>query len=131
MAASFVPIPPGCDFPLNNLPYGAYRRRVGSTPPSGSAVVSPRLCVALGEHVVDLAQLQAAGCFSGPILSQHPRVFSQVGGWGWAHVWRHSRGGVSRGGVAWRADNTDQSQPSSFPVKHPHHTPTRAAGDVE
>lgn len=71
MMASFVPIPAGSDFPLNNLPYGAFRPR------AGAAGIKPRLCVALGEHVVDLAQLQTAGCFSGPVLSQ-TQVFCQV-----------------------------------------------------
>lgn len=65
---SFIDIPAGSDFPLNNLPYGAYTR-------PGSS--KPHLCVALGDHVVDLGQLQQAGCFSGPILSQQ-NVFSQV-----------------------------------------------------
>eukprot|EP00775_Hariotina_reticulata_P010267 gene10267-10426_t len=65
---SFVHVPAGSDFPLNNLPYGAYRLR--------SQHSQPRLCVALGEHVVDLGRLQQAGCFTGPILSQQP-VFQQ------------------------------------------------------
>lgn len=72
---SFVKVPVGSDFPLNNLPYGAY------TLPGGSSR-KPSLCVALGEQVVDLAQLEQAGCFTGPILSQH-KVFSEVRGGHW------------------------------------------------
>lgn len=68
-------VPVGSDFPLNNLPYGAYTR------PGGSSR-KPSLCVALGEQVVDLAQLEQAGCFTGPILSQH-KVFSEVSGGHW------------------------------------------------
>jgi hypothetical protein len=60
---SFVPVPNGSDFPLNNLPFGACK----FTPDASNKT---RLCVAIGEHVVDLGQLQAAGCFTGPILSQ-------------------------------------------------------------
>lgn len=66
---SFVPIPVGSDFPLHNLPYGCCRRRSDSG--------RRRLCVALGEHVVDLGALQAAGLFSGPVLSGS-NCFSQV-----------------------------------------------------
>jgi hypothetical protein len=60
---SFVPVPNGSDFPLNNLPFGACKFL-------SDASNKTRLCVAIGEHVVDLGQLQAAGCFTGPILSQ-------------------------------------------------------------
>lgn len=65
---SFIEVPAGSDFPLHNLPFGAYTR------PGNS---KPNLCVALGDNVVDLGQLQQAGCFSGPILSQQG-VFTQV-----------------------------------------------------
>jgi fumarylacetoacetase len=65
---SFIDIPEGSDFPLNNLPYGAFTRAGDSR---------PCLCVALGDQVVDLGQLQAAGCFTGPILGQQ-NVFTQV-----------------------------------------------------
>eukprot|EP00878_Enallax_costatus_P010337 GHUV01010790.1.p1 GENE.GHUV01010790.1~~GHUV01010790.1.p1 ORF type:complete len:304 (+),score=67.69 GHUV01010790.1:121-1032(+) len=59
---SFVPVPANSDFPLNNLPYGACKLR--------SDPARTRLCVAIGDHVVDLWKLQEAGCFSGPILSK-------------------------------------------------------------
>jgi fumarylacetoacetase len=49
---SFVPVPPGSDFPLQNLPYGVFRPVAGG---------SGRCGVAIGEHVVDLAVLEAAG----------------------------------------------------------------------
>lgn len=60
---SFVAVPNGSDFPLNNLPFGACTFK-------SDVDQKTRLCVAIGEHVVDLGQLQAAGCFTGPILSQ-------------------------------------------------------------
>jgi hypothetical protein len=61
--SSFVPVPDGSDFPLNNLPFAACKFK-------SDVDQKTRLCVAIGEHVVDLGQLQAAGCFTGPILSQ-------------------------------------------------------------
>ena len=42
---------PGCDFPLNNLPYGVFSR-------AGEA---PRCGVAIGDYVLDLAGLEADG----------------------------------------------------------------------
>lgn len=69
--SSFVPVPQQSDFPVNNLPYGACNL------PSNSSSKA-RLCVAIGDHVVDLGQLQQAGCFTGPILSRHSSCFLQV-----------------------------------------------------
>ncbi|XP_037908961.1 fumarylacetoacetase [Hermetia illucens] len=43
---SFVPVPKGSDFPLENLPYGVFSTRDNS---------QKRVCVAIGEHVLDLA----------------------------------------------------------------------------
>jgi len=48
---------PGCDFPVQNLPYGVFRRR-GSTE-------SFRGGVAIGDQVLDLAALSAAGVLQG------------------------------------------------------------------
>jgi len=42
---------PDCDFPIQNLPYGAFARQ-GETPRCG---------VAIGDFVIDLARLEAAG----------------------------------------------------------------------
>lgn len=49
---SFVPVDADSHFPLQNLPYGVF------SPADGGP---PRCGVRLGEHVVDLAGLQAAG----------------------------------------------------------------------
>jgi fumarylacetoacetase len=49
---SFVPVPDGSDFPLQNLPYGVFR------PPGGGI---PRVGVRIGDHVVDLSVLEEAG----------------------------------------------------------------------
>ncbi|MEX2181508.1 MAG: fumarylacetoacetase [Gemmatimonadaceae bacterium] len=47
----------GCDFTLQNLPLGAFR-------PAGSAA-APRLGVAIGDRVLDLAHARAAGWLDG------------------------------------------------------------------
>ena len=47
MTRCWVPVPEGCDFPVQNLPYGVFSR-------GGD---DPRVGVAIGERVVDLARL--------------------------------------------------------------------------
>jgi fumarylacetoacetase len=49
---SFVPVDPESHFPIRNLPYGVGRPRAGG---------EPRLLVAIGEHVLDLAEIERAG----------------------------------------------------------------------
>ena len=56
---SFVAVPPGSHFPIENLPYGVFR------PHSGGAA---RIGVAIGEHVLDLAVLQEALLLDDPAL---------------------------------------------------------------
>src|SRR6516164_7537691 len=46
---SFVPVPPESDFPIQNLPFGVFRPRSGGP---------PRVGVAIGEMVLDLAVLE-------------------------------------------------------------------------
>ena len=53
-----------CDFPIQNLPYGVFR--LGSQ--------TARCCVAIGDSVVDLAELEAAGLLADSIGK---RVFSE------------------------------------------------------
>jgi fumarylacetoacetase len=50
---SFIEVAPDSHFPLENLPFGVFRRRGGAA----------RIGVALGEYVVDLAALEDAGLF--------------------------------------------------------------------
>ena len=78
MLASWAPVPADSHFPLNNLPYGVF---------STAASPVPRPGVAIGDSVLDLAAVQRAGLFSGPVLSGCSSCFQQVG-WG-------------RAGVAW------------------------------
>jgi fumarylacetoacetase len=57
--SSWVPVPAGSDFPVQNLPYGVF-----STP--GEA---PRVGVAIGEHVLDLAPVLDDAVFAQPRLN--------------------------------------------------------------
>lgn len=52
---SWVPIPEGSDFPLENLPFGVFTR-------SGER---PHIGVAIGDHVLDLHELAKDGLFDG------------------------------------------------------------------
>ena len=51
LTQSFIAVAPDSDFPLQNLPYGVFQ-------PQGEAA---RVGVAIGEQVLDLAALEAAG----------------------------------------------------------------------
>jgi fumarylacetoacetase len=48
---------PGCDFPIQNLPFSVCRR-------TGSQEAF-RGCVAIGDQVIDLAQVAQSGCLDG------------------------------------------------------------------
>jgi fumarylacetoacetase len=49
--SSWVPVPPHSDFPIQNLPYGAFENAPGDV----------RLCVAIGDDFLDLKALAEAG----------------------------------------------------------------------
>lgn len=68
---SFVEVAPGSHFPIQNLPFGVFRRR-GSPEPE-----PPRPAVAIGDFALDLAAVSDAGLFHGPLLSASP-CFRQV-----------------------------------------------------
>lgn len=61
---SFVAVPAGSDFPLENLPWGVFRCR-------GPKDKGARIGVALGSMVVDVAALHERSLLSGPHLSTH------------------------------------------------------------
>jgi fumarylacetoacetase len=56
---SWVEVPPGSDFPVENLPYGAFS--TGDEP--------PRIGVAIGDHVLDLAPVLDDPAFGEPTLN--------------------------------------------------------------
>lgn len=65
---SFIDVPAGHHFPIQNLPYGIF-----STGANGGRTVG----VAIGDFVLDLAKLHDHKFFKGPLLS-NSRVFHQV-----------------------------------------------------
>lgn len=58
---SWVPVPKGSDFPIQNLPYGIFKTKS----------LSPRVGVAIGEHILDLSVLFEIGGFSNCGLPIH------------------------------------------------------------
>jgi fumarylacetoacetase len=64
---SFVPVAPESPFPIQNLPYGVFRRRRGD---------DPHLGVAIGDWILDLRVLDEAGLLKSPALGNQ-RVFQQ------------------------------------------------------
>ncbi|REE89108.1 fumarylacetoacetate hydrolase [Paenibacillus taihuensis] len=65
---SFVPVEPESHFPIQNLPYGVFRPRRGGR---------PRIGVAIGRYVLDLAVLDEAGCFSHVPTLTEKEIFAQ------------------------------------------------------
>jgi fumarylacetoacetase len=62
---SWVTVPPGSDFPIQNLPFGIFRTRY----------LTPVACVAIGDHVLDLVCMQENGFLDG--LGLPPGIFNQ------------------------------------------------------
>ncbi|WP_047309591.1 fumarylacetoacetase [Rhodopseudomonas palustris] len=91
---SFVDVKPGSDFPIQNLPYGVV---------STAHHPSPRVCVAIGDHVLDLAALQAAKLLDLPegVFAQGSiNVFMALG----PNLWRSTRARIS---ALLRQDNAE------------------------
>lgn len=65
---SFVETRPESHFPIQNLPWGVARALEGG---------EPFICSRIGDYVVDMAELEAAGVFDGPELDGK-RVFRQL-----------------------------------------------------
>ncbi|KAL6207203.1 hypothetical protein ACLB2K_024448 [Fragaria x ananassa] len=57
---SFVEVDPSSHFPIQNLPFGVFKPEPASPARPG---------VAIGDYVLDLSAVAAAGLFNGPILS--------------------------------------------------------------
>ncbi|NEW94295.1 fumarylacetoacetase [Rhodopseudomonas sp. BR0M22] len=82
---SFVDVKPGSDFPIQNLPYGVF---------STADHPSPRVGVAIGDHVLDLAALQVAKLLDLPegVFAQGSiNAFMALG----PNVWRSTRARIS------------------------------------
>ncbi len=59
MLKSFIHVPPESHFPIQNLPYGAYKTDNNQV----------HLCSAIGDYIVDLFILEDQGLFDGPLLN--------------------------------------------------------------
>ncbi len=82
---SFIDVAPECGFPIQNLPYGVFSTRSDSR---------PRVGVAIGDFVLDLAaieeaglipRMQAGGVFRRPSLN----TFMAAGGYSWSIARKH------------------------------------------
>jgi fumarylacetoacetase len=58
---TWIDVPPGSDFPIENLPYGAFSTTPGE---------APRIGVAIGDHVLDLAPALDDPVFAEPTLNR-------------------------------------------------------------
>jgi fumarylacetoacetase len=65
---SFIDVPVDHPFPIQNLPYGVFRRGAGE---------EPRVGVAIGDWVLDLAALESEGLFENDVLRAE-RPFSEA-----------------------------------------------------
>ncbi|HUY18398.1 MAG TPA: fumarylacetoacetase [Candidatus Binataceae bacterium] len=83
---SWVEVAPDSDFPIQNLPYGVFRAGAGA---------GPRIGVAIGDWVIDLAAIHEAGLFSATAIagenlfaSEFLNDFMARGGEVWGEVRR-------------------------------------------
>src|SRR5215470_3404741 len=87
---SFIEVPASSHFPIQNLPFGVFRRRVGD---------KPRVGVAIGEQIVDLAELASARLLEGGPLAgdffAHQTTLNDFMARG-PDVWRAVRARISR-----------------------------------
>jgi fumarylacetoacetase len=74
---SWIPVPEGSPFPVQNLPYGVF------TPPGAE---TPRVGVAIGEHVLDLAAIWAGTPLGADLATGSLNRFMRRGAREWAYV---------------------------------------------
>ena len=109
---SFVPVAPESHFPIQNLPYGIFRRRTGE-----SAVG-----VAIGDNVLDLAALEEEGLLDSPLLrgqqvfrGETLNAFMALG----RPAWHEARSAIShllRAEVATLRDNARMRERALVPM---------------
>lgn len=94
---SFVDVHPESHFPIQNLPYGVFRPKAGGP---------PRVGVAIGDSVLDLALIEAEGLFEHGLLRSHMpfarpslNTFMALG----REAWRSARSTIVR---VLRSDST-------------------------
>src|SRR5437660_1431863 len=76
---SFIPVAPDSHFPIQNLPYGVFRRRRGGLPAVG---------VAIGDFVLDLSILEVRGLLPDADTFNRPSLnrFIALGPPAWTQV---------------------------------------------
>jgi fumarylacetoacetase len=80
---SFLPVAADSHFPIQNLPYGVFRRR---------GYAHPRIGVAIGDWVLDLSVLESENLLPGPALQARPfrgttlNAFMAMGKSAWGEV---------------------------------------------
>lgn len=72
MQKSILTIPEHSDFPLENVPFGVFHLET-ETP------AQARCATIIGTNVIDLAAMEAQGCFNGPLMSQTSKIFCAAG----------------------------------------------------
>lgn len=72
---SFIEVPPESHFPIQNLPYGVFRRR-GGVALGDAGQARPCIGVAIGDHVLDLRVLEDRGMLAPKALAGR-RIFSE------------------------------------------------------
>src|SRR5262245_51313350 len=114
LASSFVPVAPDSNFPIQNLPYGVFRPRGGG---------SPRIGVAIGDMVLDLAMLEEIGLLDTPAVHgrgvfQEPTLnaFMTLGRAAWREV-REAVGKLLRADEPVLRDNAALREHALRPVK--------------
>jgi fumarylacetoacetase len=87
---SFIPVANDHHFPIQNLPFGIFKRK---------DFQNPRVGIAIGDYVLDLAVIEAHGLFDGPCLknqcvfeSNSLNKFLAIG----KTAWREARKTISR-----------------------------------
>ena len=110
---SWVPVAPESHFPIQNLPYGVFRRQRG---------ISPHIGVAIGDYVLDLSVIEAAGLIEAPSLLGRD-VFSQT----------TLKNFMSLGRAAWRDARTSIShllrQDEALAARRPSSSPACPGSD--
>lgn len=78
MTKCVVPVPSDSQFSLQNLPFGVFRNAASQGNELSAA--PPRVGVAIGDYVIDMAAMADAGCFSACDAIRDKQCFQQVRG---------------------------------------------------
>ena len=79
---SFIPVDPASDFPIQNLPYGVFSTADSPT---------PRVGVAIGDYVLDLAVLESDGLIDSRRRSTCSRKHRSTLSWRWGRKFGRAR----------------------------------------